>query len=59
MIDTDLIMKLQRLKEENKYTLHDLSKRLDIHISTLERWLKTGHINKVYAKVVREKLGLL
>ncbi len=59
MIDTDLIMKLQRLKDENKYTLHDLSKRLDIHISTLERWLKTGHINKVYAKVVREKLGIL
>lgn len=58
MIDADLIIKLRRLKEENRYTLHDLSKRLDIHISTLERWLKTGHINKVYAKVVREKLGI-
>ncbi len=58
MLDTELIIKLQRLKEENRYTLHDLSKRLDIHISTLERWLKTGHINKLYAKVVREKLGI-
>jgi hypothetical protein len=58
MVDTELIMKLRRLKVENGYTLHDLSKRLDIHIATLERWLKTGHINKLYAKVVREKLGI-
>jgi len=58
MVDAELIIKLQRLKEESGYTLHDLSKRLDIHISTLGRWLKTGHINKVYAKVVREKLGI-
>lgn len=58
MLDTELIIKLQRLKEDNKYTLHDLSRKLDIHISTLERWLKTGHINKVYAKMVREKLSI-
>lgn len=58
MLDPALITKLQRLKEENRYTLHDLSKRLDVHVSTLERWLKTGHINKIYAKMVREKLGI-
>lgn len=59
MVDSELIAKLRNMKEENSYTLHDLSKRLDVHISTLERWLKTGHINKVYAKVMREKLGMI
>ena len=59
MIDRELIEILRRLKEDNRYTLHDLSKKLDIQVSTLERWLKTAHINKVYAKVVREKLGLV
>lgn len=59
MVDSELITRLRNIKEENRYTLHDLSKRLDIHISTLERWLKTGHINKVYAKVMREKLGMI
>jgi predicted site-specific integrase-resolvase len=58
MVDAELITKLHRLKEENRYTLHDLSRMLDIHISTLERWLKTGHINKVYAKMLREKLNI-
>ena len=58
MIDTELIKKLQQIKDENGYTLHDLSKRIDIQVSTLERWLKTGHINKIYAKVIREKLGI-
>lgn len=58
MVDIELIKKLQQIKEENRYTLHDLSKKIDIQVSTLERWLKTGHINKIYAKVVREKLGI-
>lgn len=58
MVDSELIARLLRLKEENRYTLHDLSKRLDIHVSTLERWLKTGHINKVYAMMLRDKLGM-
>lgn len=58
MVDEELIAKLQQLKDENRYTLHDLSKRLDMHISTLERWLKTGRINKIYSKVVRERLGM-
>ena len=58
MVDNELIEKLKLLKEQNGYTLHELSKKIDIQISTLERWLKTGHINKVYAKVVRERLGM-
>ncbi|MDD5136985.1 MAG: hypothetical protein PHX20_01880 [Candidatus Omnitrophica bacterium] len=58
MVDTELITRLRKIKDENRYTLHELSKKLDIQISTLERWLKTGHINKMYAKVMREKLGM-
>lgn len=58
MIDSDLIRKILRLKEEKRYTLYDLSKRLDVQVTTIERWLKTGHINKIYAKLVREKLNL-
>ena len=58
MVDNELIEKLRLLKERNGYTLHDLSKKIDIQVSTLERWLKTGHINKIYAKVVRERLGI-
>ena len=58
MVDIELIKRLRQIKEENGYTLYDLSKKIDIQISTLERWLKTGHINKVYARVVRERLGI-
>ena len=58
MIDKELIEKIRQFKEKNGYTLHDLSKRSDIHVSTLERWLKTGHINKLYAKAIKERLGL-
>ena len=58
MIDNELIEKMRKLKEDKGYTLHDLSKKMDIHISTIERWLKTGRINKVYAKIVRERLGI-
>ena len=58
MIDKELIDKIKSLKEERHYTLHDLSKRVDIQVSTLERWFKTNRINKLYAKIVREKLNL-
>ncbi len=56
MLDKDLIKDILRVKEERRYTLYDLSKRLDIQVTTIERWLKTNRINKVYAKLVREKL---
>lgn len=56
MLDRDLIDKLRRFKEENDFTLYELSKRLDIQVSTLERWLKTGRINKLYAQVIRQRL---
>ena len=58
MEDRELINKLRQVKEERRYTLHDLSKRLDIQVSTIERWFKTCRINKVYAQLVRQKLNL-
>jgi len=58
MLDNELIKEVLCLKKERGYTLHDLSKRLDIQVTTIERWLKTRRINKVYALMVREKLGL-
>jgi hypothetical protein len=58
MIDKELISKIKGFKVENGYTLFELSRIMDIQISTLARWFKTGHINKLYAKVVKEKLGI-
>ena len=58
MIDNELIERIRKIKEDNRYTLYELSKKIDMQISTVERWLKTGHINKIYAKVVRERLGI-
>ncbi len=58
MVDKELINKIRAFMIQNSYTLHDLSMKIDIHVSTLERWLKTSHINKVYAKIVKEKLGI-
>lgn len=58
MLNIELIDKLLQLKEARGYTLFDLSKKLDIHITTIERWLKTKRINNVYARLVREKLNL-
>jgi hypothetical protein len=46
------------MKEEKGYTLYDLSKRLDIQVTTIERWFQTKRINKVYAQMVKDKLGL-
>ncbi|MCG8430639.1 MAG: hypothetical protein MJA29_05670 [Candidatus Omnitrophica bacterium] len=58
MVDKELIAQLRKFKTEKGYTLHDLSKMLDISVSTLERWLTTERINRLYARMVREKLGL-
>ncbi len=58
MIDKELISKIKDFKVENGYTLFELSRIMDIQISTLERWFKTGHINRLYARVVKEKLGI-
>jgi transcriptional regulator with XRE-family HTH domain len=58
MRDSELVKKILQLKEERGYTLYDLSKRLDLQVTTIERWLKTKRINKVYAQLVREKLHL-
>ncbi|MCX5709325.1 MAG: hypothetical protein NT088_01125 [Candidatus Omnitrophica bacterium] len=58
MLNDALIRKIAQLKEENRYTLYDLSKRLDLPVTTIERWLKTGRINKVYARFVKEKLNI-
>jgi transcriptional regulator with XRE-family HTH domain len=58
MIDKELIEKIRSLKIRNGYTLYELSKRIDIQVGTLERWFKTGRINKLYAKIVKERLGI-
>jgi len=58
MFDKELITRLLQLKLDRGYTLYDLSKRLDLQVTTIERWLKTKRINKVYAKLVKEKLGI-
>ena len=58
MIDNELINKLLQFKEAKGYTLHDLSKRLDLQVTTIERWFKTRRINKIYARMVKEKLHL-
>ena len=58
MFDPELIEKILQLKEVKKYTLHDLSKKLDLQVTTIERWLKTRRINKVYAQLVRAKLHI-
>lgn len=58
MIDKELIDKIRNLKIENGYTLYELSKKIDIQVGTLERWLKTGRINKLYARIVKERLDI-
>jgi hypothetical protein len=58
MIDGRLINQLMQLKEEKSYTLYDLSRKLDIQVTTIERWFKTKRINKVYAQMVRDKLNI-
>jgi len=58
MIDNELIGKLLQFKESRGYTLHDLSKILDLQATTIERWFHTRRINKVYAQFVRKKLNI-
>lgn len=58
MIDDELIRNLIKVKRENHYTLHDLSKKLDLQINTIERWIRTKRINKVYARLVKKKLNV-
>ncbi|OGX40459.1 MAG: hypothetical protein A2984_01545 [Omnitrophica WOR_2 bacterium RIFCSPLOWO2_01_FULL_41_12] len=58
MLDRELIKKIIQLKHEQGLTLHDLSKKLDLQVATIERWFKTNRINKVYAKLVKEKLRI-
>jgi ribosome-binding protein aMBF1 (putative translation factor) len=58
MLNRDLINKIMQLKQDRGFTLHDLSKKIDIPVSTVERWFKTGRINKLYAEVVKDKLGI-
>lgn len=58
MEDHRLIEELKKIKEDNGYTLYDLSKKMDIQISTLSRWFKTNRINRVYAQLIRDKLNI-
>jgi len=58
MLDKELIEKIRRLKEDKGYTLYDLAKRVDIQPSTLERWFKTNRINRIYAGIAKERLGI-
>jgi len=58
MLDRELIRRIIDIKIERGYTLFDLSKRLDLSVSTIERWLKTNRINKIYARLVKEKLQI-
>ena len=58
MLDRGLISKIKIIKQQKGYTLFDISKIVDVQISTVERWLKTSRINKVYARLVKEKLGI-
>ena len=54
-----LVNKLQQIKDEKKYTLHDLSRKLDIQVTTIERWLKTKHMNKLYAQFLEDRMPSL
>lgn len=52
----EIIDRLRNIKTQKKYTLHDLSKKLDIQITTMERWFKTNRMNKLYAEVISQRL---
>lgn len=58
MLDRDLVNKIRTVKEQRGYTLFDISRIIDVQVSTVQRWLKTSRINKIYAKLVKEKLGI-
>jgi len=46
MQNPELIRKIRLLKAQKEYTLYDLSRILDIQVATIERWFRTGRINK-------------
>ena len=56
MKNEKLIDELRGFKEKKKYTLYDLSKMLDVQVTTISRWLTTKKINRVYASYVSQKL---
>ena len=58
MENKELINILRELKEREGWTLYELSKKLDIQVSTLERWFKTNRINRIYAQYIEDKLSL-
>ena len=58
MKNQTLIDKLKLVRKERGYTLNELSRQLDVQVSTLSRWLRTNRINRMYAKIVSEKLHL-
>jgi len=58
MEDPELIRRLKLLKAREGYTLYDLSRILDIQVATIERWFRTNRINKVYARLMQDKLNL-
>tara|TARA_Y100000031_G_C7930348_1_gene252415 strand:+ start:149 stop:325 length:177 start_codon:yes stop_codon:yes gene_type:complete len=58
MENIELINKLKEFKREKGYTYLDLSKKLDIQVATLERWFKTGRINRIYAQYIEKALLL-
>jgi transcriptional regulator with XRE-family HTH domain len=53
-----LIERLKEHKEKRGMTLHDISMKLDVSVSTLERWFRTKRINRMYAKMVKDVFRL-
>lgn len=58
MLDRELISRIKIIKEQKGYTLFDISRIVEVQVSTVERWFRTSRINKIYAKLVKEKLGI-
>ena len=58
MVDKELIGKLRQFKQDHGYTLFELSRKVDVQVATLERWLRTERINRVYAQLIKQKLKI-
>ncbi len=54
MSQKEAIRRLRELKE--RYTLHELVKRLDIQQTTLHRWIKTGKITPNMADLLERRI---
>ena len=52
----ELVDALKRAKNEKGYTLHELSQKLDVQMTTLARWLKTKRMNRLYAQMLAGKI---